>query len=217
MKNYTNKIKVSPSVLAADYANLERDIKRVEKAGADMLHVDVMDGHFVPNITIGPMVLGAIRKITKLPINAHLMIENPFAYADDFINAGADIITVHIETVSRPELKSKSLKLKSKKVRLGISLNPPTPLEKIIPVLDLVDLVLVMTVNPGFGGQAFISSVLGKIKRLREVFPGDIEVDGGVSDKNASSIIEAGANILAAGTYIFKSKNIKQAIERLRR
>jgi ribulose-phosphate 3-epimerase len=212
MKNSTFKIKVSPSVLAADYANLARDIKRVELAGADMLHVDVMDGHFVPNITIGPIVVAAISKITRLPINAHLMIENPFAYADDFVNAGADIITVHIETVSKPELKSKSVKLKNKKVRLGISLNPPTPLERIIPVLDYVDLVLVMTVNPGFGGQAFMPSVLNKIRKLREIYKGDIEVDGGVNASNASLIKEAGANILAAGTYIFKAKNIKKAI-----
>jgi len=217
MKNYTNKIKISPSVLAADYGNLERDIKRVERAGADMLHIDVMDGHFVPNITIGPMVVAAIRRITKLPLNAHLMIENPFQYADSFIAAGANIITVHIETVTRAELRAKHARFKTKKVRLGVSLNPPTALEKIIPVLEFVDLVLVMTVNPGFGGQAFMPSVLKKIKKLREIYKGDIEVDGGVNDSNASLIKEAGANILAAGTYIFKAKNIKKAIGVLRR
>jgi len=171
-----------------------------------------MDGHFVPNITIGPVVVAAIRKITKLPLHAHLMIENPFKYADNFIAAGADIVTVHIETVTKAELKAKLAKFKVKKVRLGVSLNPRTALEKIIPVLDSVDLVLVMTVNPGFGGQAFIPSVLKKIRKLREIYQGDIEVDGGVNGSNASLIKDSGANILAAGTYIFKAKNIKKAI-----
>lgn len=210
------KVLIAPSILSADFSCLDREIKKVERAGADMIHIDVMDGHFVPNITIGPQVVKQIRKVTKLPLDVHLMIKNPRDFIDDFILAGSDMITVHIETVSSFQLSSLSSHLKKKRVKLGISLNPATPLSKIIKVLPYVDFVLVMSVNPGFGGQKFIPAVLPKIRKLRSIFKGDISVDGGVNDKVSVSLIKAGANILAAGSYIFRAKNAKTAIERLR-
>jgi ribulose-phosphate 3-epimerase len=210
------QIKVAPSILSADFSCLERQIKRVESAGADMLHIDVMDGHFVPNITIGPVVVKYIRKVTKLPLDVHLMIKQPEKFIDAFVKAGSDMITVHIETISSLKLKALSLKLRKKRVGLGISLNPATPLSRIKNVLKLVDFVLVMSVNPGFSGQEFIPSVIPKIKKLRSMFDGDIAVDGGVNDKVAGSLIQAGANILASGSYIFGAKNTKQAMGRIR-
>lgn len=210
------KIKVAPSILSANFSCLDREIKKVELAGADMLHIDVMDGHFVPNITIGPVVVKYIRRITKLPLDVHLMIENPEKFISDFVRAGSDMITLHIETISGAKLKAQSVKLRNKGIKLGISLNPSTPLTKIKNALNFVDLVLVMSVNPGFSGQAFIPAVLPKIKQLRSIFDGDISVDGGVNDKVAARLIKAGANILAAGSYIFSAKNTKLAIERIR-
>lgn len=210
------KIKIAPSILSADFSCLDREIRKVERAGADMLHIDVMDGHFVPNITVGPVVVKYIRKVTKLPLDVHLMIDNPQKYIDHFVNAGSDMITVHIETISIPRLRAKSQELRAKKVKLGISLNPATPLAKIKPALGFVDFVLVMSVNPGFGGQAFIHQVLPKIKELRSIFRGDISVDGGINDKVAGKIIKAGANILAVGSYIFGAIDTKLAIERIR-
>ena len=210
------KIKIAPSILSADFSCLDKEVKRIEKAGADMIHIDVMDGHFVPNITIGPVVVKHIRKITDLPLDVHLMIEEPQDYIDSFIASGADMITVHIETMPISKLKAQSLKLRAKGIKFGVSLNPATPLSKIKPVLDSADFVLVMSVNPGFGGQKFIPSVLPKIKQLRRVFKGDIAVDGGVNDRLAPKLISAGANILAAGSYIFGAKNYKKAIERLK-
>jgi ribulose-phosphate 3-epimerase len=210
------KILIGASILSADFSILKSEIKRVESAGVDMLHVDIMDGHFVPNITIGPAVVSDIRKCTGLPLDVHLMIKDPFAYAQRFIAAGADKITVHIETVTGAQIKRKGAALKSKGIKLGVSLNPGTPLKKIKSLLDIVDFVLVMTVNPGFGGQKFIPEVLPKIKKLRRIFKGDISVDGGINAENARSIIEAGANILAAGTYIFKAKDTGDAIRRLK-
>jgi ribulose-phosphate 3-epimerase len=210
------KIKIAPSILSADFSCLKDEIRKVEIAGADMLHVDVMDGHFVPNITIGPAVVKDIRKVTKLLLDVHLMIENPGNFVDSFINAGADMITVHIETINASKLQALSSKLRSKGVKVGVSLNPPTLLARIKSVLNLVDFVLVMSVNPGFGGQEFIHSALPKIKQLRGIFKGDIAVDGGINDVNAKKVIQAGANILAAGSYIFKSNNCKEAIRRLR-
>lgn len=211
------KIKIAPSILSADFSCLDKEIRKVELAGADMLHIDVMDGHFVPNITIGPAVIKCIRRLTKLPLDTHLMIEEPEKYLDEFVNAGSDMITVHIETISKAELVNlRTRELKSKKIKLGISLNPSTPLAEIKDTLNLIDFVLIMSVNPGFSGQEFIPSALPKIKELRKIFKGDISVDGGINEKTAESVVRAGANILAAGSYIFKAKDYKQAIRRLR-
>jgi ribulose-phosphate 3-epimerase len=210
------KIMIAPSILSADFSCLDREIKKVEEAGADMLHIDVMDGHFVPNITIGPTVVKYIRKVTKMPLDVHLMIENPGKFIDSFVDAGSDMITVHIETITKQEIDDQKTKLNKKGIKLGVSLNPGTEIAKIKPVLGEVDFVLVMSVNPGFGGQAFIPDVLPKIKELRSIFKGDISVDGGINDKVAGSVIKAGANILAAGSYIFGAMDIKLAIERIR-
>jgi ribulose-phosphate 3-epimerase len=210
------KIKVAPSILSCDFGRLAEEVKAVESAGADLLHVDVMDGHFVPNITIGPVVVKDIRKVTRLPLDVHLMIENPERFVDAFVDSGADMITVHIEVCSKKNLLALRRKLKSKKVALGISLNPATPFALIKPILGLVDFVLVMSVNPGFGGQQFIGSVVSKIKKLRAEFSGDIAVDGGINEKTGKLVVEAGANVLAAGSYIFKSKNYKETIRRLK-
>ncbi len=181
-----------------------------------MLHIDVMDGHFVPNITIGPVVVKYIRRVTKLPLDVHLMIENPERFMDEFVKAGSDMITVHIETISAARLKACSLKLRAQGVKFGVSLNPATPLSKIKNVLKDVDFVLVMSVNPGFSGQEFIPSALPKIKELRSIFSGDIAVDGGINGVNAREVIDCGANILAAGSYVFGAKDAKDAIERIR-
>lgn len=211
------KILIAPSILSADFSCLDKEIKRVERAGADLIHVDVMDGHFVPNITIGPAVVKCIRKVTKLPLDVHLMIENPEKYVDEFVAAGSDMITVHIEAVSLSRLRAMSYELRAKRIKIGISLNPATPISKIKRVLKYVDFVLVMSVNPGFGGQSFISGAIPKIRQLRAVFDKDIAVDGGINDKTGKLVAEAGANILAAGSYIFRAKNTKKAIEALRK
>lgn len=210
------KIKVAPSILSADFSCLEREINKVESAGADMIHIDVMDGHFVPNITIGPVVVKYIKRQTKLPLDVHLMIEKPEKFIADFVKAGSDMITVHIETISIASIKRQFRRLKSQGVKVGVSLNPATPLQRIKDLLGAVDLVLIMSVNPGFSGQKFIPSVLPKIRKLRSIFDGDISVDGGVNDKVAGRLIKAGANILASGSYIFGAKDAKKAIEKLR-
>lgn len=210
------KIKIAPSILSADFSCLDKEIKRVELAGADMLHIDVMDGHFVPNITIGPVVVKYIRKITRLPLDVHLMIKKPEKFIDDFVRAGSNMLTLHIETISASGFRLQATRLRKKKVKIGISLNPATPLSKIKPVLDRVDFVLVMSVNPGFSGQKFIPQVLPKIKQLRSIFKGDISVDGGVNERVAGRLIKAGANILAAGSYVFGAQDPKLAIKRLR-
>lgn len=210
------KIKIAPSILSADFSCLGKELKKVELAGADMIHVDVMDGHFVPNITIGPVVIKDIKRKTGLPLDVHLMIESPLKLVDDFVKAGSDMITMHIETVSAGQLKAKGRDLKRKGVKLGISLNPHTSLSKIEKALDFVDFVLVMSVNPGFSGQAFMPGVLPKIRQLRSIYQGNISIDGGINEFTAKEALDAGVNILVAGSYIFGAKNTKLAIERIR-
>ena len=215
------KIQISPSILSADFSNLEKDIKKLETAGADMIHVDVMDGHFVPNITIGPPVIKALRNKTSLPFDVHLMISPVHKYKKDFANAGADIITIHPEAT--PNLQESIDEIKSFKKKVGISLNPDTKIDIVENYLDKVDLILIMSVYPGFGGQKFISDVLEKIKSLKNLkdkkkLNFDIEVDGGINFSNFKSVIDAGANVLVSGTTIFKENNgdIKKNIDFLK-
>lgn len=209
-------IKIGASLLAADFSCLDKEMRRIEKAGIDFFHIDIMDGHFVPNITIGSGVVRDIRRVTKLPLDVHLMIEEPLNWVDKFIAAGADMLALHIETINVLTFRRQAGHLKSKGIKLGISLNPGTPLSKIKGLLDVADFVLAMTVNPGFGGQKFITSVLAKIKRLRRIYNGDIAVDGGINELTAKLVIKAGANILACGTYIFNSHSPSETIRRLR-
>mgnify|MGYP001216473718 FL=1 len=215
------KIQISPSILSADFSQLGKEIKRLEDGGADMIHVDVMDGHFVPNLTIGPPVVKALRKFTKLPFDVHLMISPVHKYIKDFAEAGADIITIHPEATENLNESIKLIKELNKKV--GLSLNPNTEVEIIIDNLKDLDLILIMSVYPGFGGQKFIPEVVSKIKKLHEIkkiknFSYDIEVDGGINFKNSKQVIDAGANILVSGTTIFKENNgnIKENIKLLR-
>jgi ribulose-phosphate 3-epimerase len=212
-------VKIAPSILAADFSRLGDEIKAVEDAGADWIHVDVMDGHFVPNITIGPGVVESLRKVTKLPLDVHLMIEDADRYIKDFADAGADIITVHVEACRH--LHRTLQAIRELDVRAGVVLNPSTPLSSLEEVLLDIDMVLLMSVNPGFGGQEFIPSILDKILNLKDIMSNyehefDLEVDGGVKADNAADIKEAGANVLVAGSAIFKSKNYKKAIQSLR-
>lgn len=212
-----SEIIVSPSILSADFANLERDIKAVENAGADWIHVDVMDGHFVPNITIGVPVVKSIKKITKLPLDVHLMIENPEKYVEPFVKAGADIITFHYEAAgekSREILKM----IKSFGVKAGISIKPKTSPDKIFNLLTTADMVLVMTVEPGFGGQSFMPDCAEKIPYIKKNSPQNmiIQVDGGINAETAKVCTRLGANSLVAGSYVYKSDDIKTAIDSLR-
>ncbi len=212
-------MKLAPSILSADFANLERDIQLVEKLGADYIHVDVMDGQFVPNITLGPNVVSAIRPTTKLPLDVHLMIVQPENYIEEFAKAGADIITVHQE--STPHIHRAVQMIKASGVKAGVVINPGTPLSAIEYVLDLVDQVLIMTVNPGFGGQSFIESSLNKIAQLKEWkdtkgYTYDIEVDGGIEPETARRCKEAGANVFVAGSYIYNSESPKDRIAALK-
>ena len=212
-------IKIAPSILSADFSRLGEELKAVEEAGADLIHVDVMDGHFVPNITIGPMVVEAVRKSTKLPLDVHLMIEDPDFYIPYFIKAGADIITVHVEVCKHLQRTIRAIK--EQKKTAGVVLNPATSLNAIDNILDEVDLVLLMSVNPGFGGQEFIPSTVKKVEKLKrmindEKLKVDIEIDGGIKPENAVDVIKAGANILVAGSSVFKSKDYKKMINLLR-
>jgi len=213
-------IKLAPSILSADFARLGEQIAEVTRAGADYIHVDVMDGHFVPNITIGAPVVASIRRVTSLPLDVHLMIEHPERYISEFINAGADIITVHVE--ASPHLLSTIQVIKEQGVKAGVSLNPPTPLSAVDKFIHHVDLVLVMSVNPGFGGQSFIPETLPRIANMRKMIdnrkPGiELEVDGGINADNAPDIVEAGANVLVAGNSVFRAEEgISGALQRLR-
>ncbi|MCM3600234.1 ribulose-phosphate 3-epimerase [Robertmurraya korlensis] len=212
-------VKIAPSILSADFSKLGEEIKDVERGGADYIHVDVMDGHFVPNITIGPLIVEAIRPITKLPLDVHLMIDNPDQYIEAFANAGADYLTVHVEACKH--LHRTIHYIKSFGVKAGVVLNPATPVQTIEHVIEDIDMVLLMTVNPGFGGQKFIEQVLPKIRQVKELVDKkglsvEIEVDGGVNEETARKCVEAGANVLVAGSAIYNEKDRKQAIEKIR-
>jgi len=212
-------VKIAPSILSADFSRLGEEVKAVEEAGADWIHVDVMDGKFVPNITIGPLVVESLRKVTELPLDVHLMIENADQYIEDFANAGADIISVHAEAC--PHLHRTIQSIKENGAKAGVVLNPATTLFALDEIIEQVDMVLLMSVNPGFGGQKFIGSVLSKIELLRNTLNEsgvelDLEVDGGIKPDNAGTIKQAGANVLAAGSAIFGCDDYKKAIEELR-
>ena len=215
------KIQISPSILSADFSQLGNEIKRLEEGGADMIHVDVMDGHFVPNLTVGPPVIKALRKQCSIKFDVHLMISPVHKYIEAYADAGADIITIHPEATEN--LEESISKIKSLNKKVGISLNPESKLDLITNYLEKIDLVLIMSVNPGFGGQKFMPEVLDKVKQLKEIkskknMNFDIEIDGGINFDNCRSAIEAGANILVSGTTIFKSNNgdIKKNINLLR-
>ena len=215
------KIKISPSILSADFSQLGNEIKRLEEGGADMIHVDVMDGHFVPNLTIGPPVIKALKKKSSILFDVHLMISPVHKYIEAYSDAGADIITIHPEATN--DLKSSILKIKELNSKVGVSLNPETKIDVILSHLEIIDLVLIMSVNPGFGGQKFMPEVLNKIRELKKIkgqknLDFDIEIDGGINFENSKLAIEAGANILVSGTTIFKSNNgdIKKNIELLK-
>ena len=215
------KIQISPSILSANFSQLGNEIKRLEEGGADMIHVDVMDGHFVPNLTIGPPVIKALRNYTKLPFDVHLMISPVHKYIKDYANAGADIITIHPEATDN--LVNSINHIKELKKKVGVSLNPDTEIDVIINLLDQIDLVLIMSVFPGFGGQKFIPEIVKKIEKLNKIkieknLKYDIEVDGGINFSNSKIVLNAGANILVSGTTIFKENNgnIKKNIDSLK-
>ena len=212
-------IKIAPSILSADFSKLGEEIKDVERGGADYIHVDVMDGHFVPNITIGPLIVEAIRPVTTLPLDVHLMIDNPDQYIPQFASAGADIITVHVEAC--PHLHRTIQLIKENGAKAGVVLNPATPVDTIQHIIEDVDMVLLMTVNPGFGGQKFIKQVLPKIYAVSEMAKSknlsiEIEVDGGVNKETAKLCIEAGANVLVAGSAVYNESDRAQAIKAIR-
>ena len=212
-------VKIAPSILSADFLKLGEEIKAAEAAGADMLHIDIMDGHFVPNITIGSSIVKSIRKITPLPLDVHLMIEEPDKYLRDFIKAGADYLTVHYE--ASVHLHRTIQRIKESGIKAGVSLNPATPIWSLEHILPDADIALLMSVNPGFGGQDFIPQIIDKIKTLKNLlrekgFPTLIEVDGGVKLENAADIISAGADILVMGSAFFNSKNYETTIKQFR-
>ena len=212
-------IKLAPSILSADFARLLEDVKKVEKAGCEYLHIDVMDGHFVPNITLGPGIVKSLRKDVNMVFDAHLMIENPDNYIKEFADAGCDIIVVHQEACAH--LHRTIQNIKSHGIKAGVALNPATPIETIKYVLQDVDMVLLMSVNPGFGGQSYIPVVTEKIKELKALIDEmnldiDIEVDGGVKPSNIAEVVNAGANVIVAGSAIFNAGNIDEAVKSLR-
>lgn len=210
---------IAPSILSADGSKLGEEILAVEKAGADWIHVDVMDGNFVPNITMGPSIISSLRKITKLPFDVHLMIDNPDRYIESFYKAGADIITVHVEATNH--LHRIVDLIKSFDLRAGVSLNPATPLEQVEEIIHYIDLLLIMSVNPGFGGQQFIGTSLAKIARARKMLDGMprrplLEVDGGVNLKNIGDVAEAGADVIVAGAAVFGTEDYQKTITSLK-
>ena len=212
-------MKIAPSILSADFAHLARDVEKVEKAGADLLHVDVMDGHFVSNLTFGPLVVQALRPVTSLPLEVHLMVSDPAAWVADFAEAGADTILVHEEATDH--LYGVLQHVSEKGVRAGVVINPGTPLSSLEEVLPLVDQVLVMTVNPGFGGQKFLTPMVDKVDRLYQLRKArklhfDIEVDGGINNQTVKAAADAGTDIFVAGSYVFGSKNVGDAMNSLR-
>ena len=212
-------IYIAPSLLAADFSNLAQDIEKIRQAGANYLHLDVMDGVFVPNISFGPPVIESIRKKTKLFFDVHLMIKHPQRYIDNFVKAGADSITIHYESTSRP--RDAIMKIKDCDVKAGIASSPNTPYEAVLPYLDIGDMVLVMTVEPGYGGQSFMPDMLPKIEQIRAEITRrgldvDIQVDGGINPETAKLTVAAGANVLVAGSSVFKAQDIKGAIDALR-
>ncbi len=214
-----NEIKIAPSLLACDFGRLHEEIQAVEAAGADWLHLDVMDGHFVPNISFGPVIVEATKRVSHRPIDVQLMIEHPEQYAEAFMKAGANHLTVHVEAEGLREastLHALLRELRRQHVKAGLSVKPKTPVEALRPYLEEVDLILIMTVEPGFGGQAFLPEMLEKIRAVRQWYAGDIEVDGGINDQTAKLVCQAGANALVAGTYIFRHQSYRAAIEALR-
>ncbi len=213
-------MKISPSILSADFTRLGEEIKAVEDGGADYIHIDVMDGHFVPNITIGPLIVEAARRATKLPLDVHLMIENPESYIDEFVKAGSDIITVHVEATDHLPRAVQQIKLAG--ARAGVSMNPATPVSSIDNVIDDVDMVLVMSVNPGFGGQSFIPGALKKLAEVRALLEGaeskaELQVDGGIKIDNIREAADSGADVFVAGSAVFGSDDYKATITAMRR
>jgi len=212
-------IKIAPSLISADFTNLKEEINDLEKAGSDLLHLDVMDGHFVPNLTFGPFIVEAVRKITTLPLDVHLMMENPNGYLERFAEAGADTLTIHVEL--KEEAEEGLNRIRDLGLEVGLAINPETSVEKVKPYLDRVDFLLVMTVHPGFSGQSFIEECVPKIQTLRrwiteEGRPIQIEVDGGINLETAPKVLEAGANILVTGSALFNAKNLRKFMNDLR-
>jgi ribulose-phosphate 3-epimerase len=212
--------KISPSLLSADFSNIEKEIKMVEQGGADLLHVDIMDGHFVPNLTFGPFIVKAIKRVATVPLDVHLMIENPGDYVDDFIDAGADYLTIHVEATVH--LHRVIQQIKARGIKVGVSINPHTPLSMIEEVISDIDLVLIMAVNPGFGGQSYIPNTLDKLKRLQKLLKEknanhvEVEVDGGVKIENIKEISDAGCDIFVSGSGIFKTQSPQEMIKKMK-